>query len=566
MFRCIFFFGIRQSISSFRVAELPSGWNDPETVMRVRAGACLSVFFEVCDMFLTHTVVEKRSGFFFFEFCALYFPSHPHNSLLPPEEVSSAELRGKTKRNITVPKITMRERPRLTVRRGRGETPYLQGLLSRVSEPRMVSPHNNLHATTTSANTRSRSPNRQPVNTIQSYWARIAELAQETFRGLLHPLNGVPTTPNTGTTNEVRGTQSLLPPASPSVYERPANTTSLAPEASRQGCQLVDTNFTVPQRSGIVHETTFPDAPRVPLPSQSMTPSVESKPQIIYNFYYMNSGVPTSLPVAPFQMLQPEFTAQSSPALNRTSILASRPLSLKRERERQENANSLGHMTHTERLAASSVHPIINESSNTFPASNISCRTSLNTSYSGEMAAKRMATENYVTQQMGDKKYSDLRAKNTTEARSTGLRQPPTQNSTSPSTTFVRSGPPAVIPEDDGFAPNAESEDEDTKKPMPTAPTSSKPFSLGTASSLTKPAFGAGAVAVPAAPLNPFSFGSGSGGGGAAPADKPAAPSNPFSFGSGSGSGSGSGGAAPADKPAAPSNPFSFGSGSGSGG
>ncbi|RNF24341.1 hypothetical protein TcG_00827, partial [Trypanosoma cruzi] len=99
---------------------------------------------------------------------------------------------------------------------------------------------------------------------------------------------------------------------------------------------------------------------------------------------------------------------------------------------------------------------------------------------------------------------------------------------------FVRSGPPAVVPEDDGFAPNAGSDDEGPKKPS-NASAPPKPFSLGTGSLSAKPTPGTGLNSAPVAPSNPFSFGNSSGG--AAPADKPVAPSNPFSFGNSSSGG-----------------------------
>ncbi|KAF5225218.1 hypothetical protein ECC02_001764 [Trypanosoma cruzi] len=441
----------------------------------------------------------------------------------------------------------MRERPRLTIRRSRGGAPYFRGPSSGMTEPRLISPHNTSNITGTGINTHSRSPRSLPVNGIHSYWKRIAGIAKETFSGLLHFSNSVPTNQNMSTAGEVVGASSLPHQGSPSVHEVPTNTGSSAVEASRRGYQSVDTSLTVPERPTTLHETTFPDAslPSQPMPSQSLSIPLQSTPQIIYNFYYMNGGIPTSLPVAPTQSLQPEFITRSSPAWNRASILARRPVALKRERERQDVLAPVGRMSHLERFAVSSAHPI-NDSGNTFPSSNISYRTSLNTSFSGETTAKRVPTDNYIMQDTRNKKINASIEKTTMEKMPPSSGQGPNQGIVR-SGGFVRSGPPAVIPEDDGFAPNAGSDDEGPKKPsIASAPP--KPFSLGTGSLPAKPAPGTGPNSAPAAPSNPFSFGNSSGG--AAPADKPAAPSNPFSFGNSSG------GAAPADKPAAPSNSF----------
>ncbi|KAF8293453.1 Nucleoporin NUP98 [Trypanosoma cruzi] len=441
----------------------------------------------------------------------------------------------------------MRERPRLTIRRSRGGAPYFRGPSSGMTEPRLISPHNTSNITGTGINTHSRSPRSLPVNGIHSYWKRIAGIAKETFSGLLHFSNSVPTNQNMSTAGEVVGASSLPHQGSPSVHEVPTNTGSSAVEASRRGYQSVDTSLTVPERPTTLHETTFPDAspPSQPMPSQSLSIPLQSTPQIIYNFYYMNGGIPTSLPVAPTQSLQPEFITRSSPAWNRASILARRPVALKRERERQDVLAPVGRMSHLERFAVSSAHPI-NDSGNTFPSSNISYRTSLNTSFSGETTAKRVPTDNYIMQDTRNKKINASIEKKTMEKMPPSSGQGPNQGIVR-SGGFVRSGPPAVIPEDDGFAPNAGSDDEGPKKPsIASAPP--KPFSLGTGSLSAKPAPGTGPNSAPVAPSNPFSFGNSSGG--AAPADKPAAPSNPFSFGNNSG------GAAPADKPAAPSNSF----------
>ncbi|EKF32923.1 hypothetical protein MOQ_003212 [Trypanosoma cruzi marinkellei] len=359
----------------------------------------------------------------------------------------------------------MRERPRLTIRRGRGGEPYFRGPSSGMSEPRLLSPQNTSNVAGTSINTHSRSPRSQPVNGIQSYWTRIAGLAKETFSGLLHLSHSVPTKQNMSTAGEVVGASSLPPQGSPSVHEVPPNTASLAPEASRRGHQCVDTSLTVPERPTTLHETTFPDAPppSQPMPSQSLSLPLQSTPQIIYNFYYMNGGIPTSLPVAPTQSLQPEFITHSSPAWNRASILARRPVASKREREREDVMAPVGRMSHLERFAASSAHPN-NDSGITFPSSNISYRTSLNTSFSGETTAKRVPTDNYITQDTRNKKITTAIEKTTTEKIPPPSGQAPNQGIVR-SGGFVRSGPPAVIPEDDGFAPNAGSDDEDSKKP-----------------------------------------------------------------------------------------------------
>ncbi|EAO00210.1 hypothetical protein C3747_14g34 [Trypanosoma cruzi] len=420
----------------------------------------------------------------------------------------------------------MRERPRLTIRRGRGGAPYFREPSSGMTEPRLISPHNTSNTTGTGINTHSRSPRSLPVNGIHSYWKRIAGIAKETFSGLLHLSNSVPTNQNMSTAGEVVGASSLPHQGSPSVHEVPTNTASSAVEASRRGYQSVDTSLTVPERPTTLHETTFPDAspPSQPMPSQSLSIPLQSTPQIVYNFYYMNGGIPTSLPVAPTPSLQPEFITRSSPAWNRASILARRPVALKRERERQDVLAPVGRMSHLERFAGSSAHPI-NDSGNTFPSSNISYRTSLNTSFSGETTAKRVSTDNYIMQDTRNKKINTSIEKKTMEKMLPPSGQGPNQGNSAGSGGFVRSGPPAVIPEDDGFAPNAGSDDESPKKPsIASAPP--KPFSLGTGSLSAKPAPGTGSNSAPVAPSNPFSFGNSSGG--AAPADKSAAPSNSF--------------------------------------
>ncbi|KAF8276253.1 Nucleoporin NUP98 [Trypanosoma cruzi] len=419
----------------------------------------------------------------------------------------------------------MRERPRLTIRRGRGGAPYFRGPSSGMTEPRLISPHNTSNITGTGVNTHSRSPRSLPVNGIHSYWKRIAGIAKETFSGLLHLSNSVPTNQNMSTAGEVVGASSLPHQGSPSVHEVHTNTASSAVEASRRGYQSVDTILTVPERPTTLNETTFPDAspPSQPMPSQSVSIPLQSTPQIIYNFYYMNGGIPTSLPVAPTQSLQPEFITRSSPAWNRASILARRPVALKRERERQDVLAPVGRISHLERFAVSSAHPI-NDSGNTFPSSNISYRTSLNTSFSGETTAKRVPTDNYIMQDTRNKKINTSIEKTTMDKMLPPSGQGPNQGIVR-SGGFVRSGPPAVVPEDDGFAPNAGSDDEGPKKPS-NASAPPKPFSLGTGSLSAKPTPGTGLNSAPVASSNPFSFGNSSGG--AAPADKPAAPSNSF--------------------------------------
>ncbi|AYU80764.1 hypothetical protein LdCL_290033000 [Leishmania donovani] len=89
---------------------------------------------------------------------------------------------------------------------------------------------------------------------------------------------------------------------------------------------------------------------------------------------------------------------------------------------------------------------------------------------------------------------------------------------------FVKAGPPAVIPDDGAFAPNADSDDDDkgndkgTRPPKESSAPAKAPFSFSPAG--VKPAFGATPPLSTGAPANPFSFS-------AKPAEKADAPAAP---------------------------------------
>ncbi|KAG5490296.1 hypothetical protein JKF63_00416 [Porcisia hertigi] len=71
---------------------------------------------------------------------------------------------------------------------------------------------------------------------------------------------------------------------------------------------------------------------------------------------------------------------------------------------------------------------------------------------------------------------------------------------------FVKAGPPAVIPDDGGFAPGADSDDDDkgTKSTAESTAPAKASFSFGPSGS--KPTFGATPLPSTGAPVNPFSF------------------------------------------------------------
>ncbi|CAJ1031164.1 hypothetical protein Q4I30_005763, partial [Leishmania utingensis] len=75
----------------------------------------------------------------------------------------------------------------------------------------------------------------------------------------------------------------------------------------------------------------------------------------------------------------------------------------------------------------------------------------------------------------------------------------------SKSNSFVKAGPPAVIPDDNGFAPNADSDDDkDVKSATDNAAPAKTSFSFSPLG--TKPTFGAAPPSSAGAPPNPFSF------------------------------------------------------------
>ncbi|KAH8605570.1 hypothetical protein ERJ75_001611200 [Trypanosoma vivax] len=462
----------------------------------------------------------------------------------------------------------MRERERITIRRSRGSVGCRRDLTSRRhASPLMIQREDSA----TNSNTVFCTPphNTRSWGAVRAYWERIAELAKGSVKCLLDVAGGSLKTAKAETVApEPLVESSLGLPRLSKTQGFFTNEPSVAIDPMLPGRGSTDGSLHMPPLPPDPYQSVLSESvAAVPgaLPSGAGSTTTPA-PQVVYNFYYMNSGSfnPAASPlVLSGQAHQPTFVVNSSTVSHGGGALLRQTIAQKRQRDRE------GKYEHT---GANKLHKSRSDAS--LHVANVEVQNHLITNRRVEPNEIICAQNNTSNK----KEFLDTAFQSATSRNDSvrdvmsivkGGEMLPLKG-TALNNGFARPGPPAVAFDDDGFASNAGSDDGDgegdtTDSRAPTKPSfgtgvsgQASAFGAKDGTTFAKISFnlGAGSSAAPtdkpAVPSNPFSLGAGSS---TAPADKPAVPSNPFSFGAGSS-------AAPADKPAVPSNPFSFGAGS----